>query len=82
MTVVPYGMPRLTGAWLGLVTYLAGDPVAQSGFTNDTGLSIGWLADRDAISRMIDTATGRDKQLLIAWCDWVTKNHWGVEGDE
>ena len=80
MQTQPYGLPLMTGAWLGLVQYLAGQPDARAAFTAATGHDLSSLGSR-GFDRMIDEATGRDVALVAAWCDFVTREVWGEERD-
>lgn len=83
MTVTPefYGTQEweilLGGFWCSLCNHLIGQPEARKAFKEDTGLNIEGLIPRSPIDALIDGATGHRETVLAAWCDWVTRNHWG-----
>lgn len=81
MTLTPYGWPFMAGAYLGLVQFLLTKREATDAFKADTGHDIMRVLLGRGIGAMVDKATGYDKAVVAAFADWVTKNHWGIEGD-
>lgn len=77
MKEIPFGLPEMMPAWLGLVCWAAKMPDIVRDFEKDTGLNIMSLLGRSPIDRMIDAATGYEGVLVTKWCDWVTVNLWG-----
>jgi hypothetical protein len=82
MTVVPYGLPLMGGAWLACLEWALTEPKLREKFHEDTGYDLSRLVNRAPIERMVDEATGFEKSVMAAWCDWATVNVWGVDGDE
>lgn len=78
----PMGMPYMLPAWLGCVHWAIGDDSIRKLFKEDTGYDVTSLVGRSPIEEMVDQATGRDREVLIRFCDWVTENIWGIEGVE
>jgi len=69
----------LGGFWASLCEYLISQPEARAAFKADTGKNLDSLVNRSQLDEMIDNATGYQSEIMAAWCDWVTVNHWGVE---
>lgn len=67
-------------AWVGLCEYLISQPEARAAFKADTGKNLDSLVNRSPLDAMIDNATGYQSEIMAAWCDWVTVNHWGRRG--
>lgn len=82
MIVIPEGLPLMASAWIGLVRWAAGEEGLRQEFMRNTGLKIESLLKRSPIDRMIDESTGYARMVVAAWCDWVTVNLWGQEGQE
>lgn len=78
----PYGLPLMLEAWLGCVHWAIGQPEIRDAFRRQEGRDLSVLLNRAPMAQMIDEATGRDREILISFCDWVTVHFWGVEGDE
>ena len=47
-------------------------------FFKDTGIE--FTPPKNAIEDMIDSATGRKKEMFAKFCDWVVEASWGEEG--
>lgn len=77
MKTIPYGIPLMLSEWMSLVLWLAGQKQYTDTFKKETGLDITALTRVSPIEVMIDTATGHQKTVIIAWADWVTENEWG-----
>ena len=77
MTTKPYGLPMMAGFWWSCVLATADEPKAVEAFRKETGLKLCFGVS--PLERMIDKAAGRDKSIVVAWCDWVTRNVWGEE---
>lgn len=82
MKTVPMGEDIMIGAWIGLLVWASEKEDIVEDFKRDTGKDIKSFLNRTPIIRMIDEATGYDKDVVIAWADWVTENLWGIEGVE
>lgn len=84
MRVTPdfFGTPQwdlmLRDAWAELCQYLIGQAEARAAFQKETGLNLELLAQCSPIEKLIDEAAGQHKQVMAAWCDWVTVVHWGT----
>jgi len=79
MKSIPYGDNIMTEAWLSCVSASSGVEGITKAFKEDTGIDIAVLVNRSPIEKMIDEATGLDKEIVVKWCDWVTKNIWGEQ---
>tara|TARA_R100001530_G_scaffold1886_1_gene3238 strand:- start:15736 stop:16005 length:270 start_codon:yes stop_codon:yes gene_type:complete len=81
MKTTPNGInnPILMGAWFSCVSASVGVEGITKSFKDDTGIDITILVNRSPIEKLIDEATGLDKDIAIKWCDWVTKNIWGEQ---
>jgi hypothetical protein len=82
MKTTPYGEDYMAGGWIGLVEWLVTQDWAVSDFKEKTGHDIISIIKARGIDRMIDKATGHDREVITAWADYVTEYHWGIEGDE
>jgi hypothetical protein len=82
MKTKPYGFPLMAPAFIGLASYLISEPKAVEAFAKETGLDLSILENRSAVEKMIDQAAGMERDLFIAWLDWVAVNHWGVEENQ
>ena len=77
MKVVPFGLPLMLDAWLGLLYFAIGEREVRARFKCETGYDLDSLAMVAGIDRLVDQATGRDREIIVAFCDWVTVNMWG-----
>lgn len=82
MKLQPMGFPLMADAWFGCVLWASKEKELCAEFTKDTGYNLAALLGGPPINQMIDKATGYDRLVVAAWCDWVTKNVWGEEGGE
>lgn len=70
---------EMTPAWLGCISWALGTPEVVEQFRKDTGLRC--RPARSVLDRMVDEATGADRQFLEAFIKWVNVNVWGpVDG--
>jgi hypothetical protein len=81
MTVMPAYMPELAPAWASFVNWAITQDGAIDAFKNDTGIDLREIVNASPFEAMVDQATGRPQQYIAAFCDWVTKSQWGVEGE-
>lgn len=77
MQVVPWGLPLMTEAWISLVIHAVGKDEVISAFKAETGHDLRSLTNASLVAAMADKATGRDRQMMASFCDWVTVNLWG-----
>jgi hypothetical protein len=82
MTTDPYGLPFMADAWLACVIWAAERPENIKQFKIDTGYDLTDVLKSRGLNKLIDQATGYDRKVVSAWADWVTKNYWGIEGEE
>lgn len=73
----PYGLPLMLDAWIGLVHWAIGKETFRERFKKDTGHDFKFLLSRSPIDMMIDKSTGIEREIFVAFCDWVTENLWG-----
>lgn len=75
----PYGLPLMIDAYLACVEHAISQPEARLSFKGQTGYDLESLIGRDPISKMIDKATGYEREVMLSFFDWVTVNIWGEE---
>jgi hypothetical protein len=63
------------GAWLGCIHWALGDAGSVAAFRQETGNN--WRPGNTPIERMIDTASGVDREFLFAFIRWANENIWG-----
>jgi len=78
MKTVPEGLPLMFDAWAGCVMWAIGNPEVREEFRKATGYDLSLLVNRSGLDAMIDAATGHQKTVLAAFCDFVTTNMWGL----
>lgn len=81
MTHKPYGEDYMFDAWLGLVTTTFNEKELRDKFMIETGVNIYDIVTAKGINEMIDKSTGRQKEAVVRWLDWVTVTLWGVESN-
>ena len=79
MTTDHYGLPLMAGAWLGCLITAVDLPGAKDAFMAETGHDLSDVLGAKGLDRLIDESTGRTREVVVAWADWVTKNLWGEE---
>jgi hypothetical protein len=76
MVEIPFGLPQMASAWVGCVSWALSVPDLRERFKVETGHSLDAIAEASGLDQLIDGATGRTRDGLVAWCDWVTVNVW------
>lgn len=81
MTVMPshFDLPGMGAAWLGCVRTTLAEPEARKQFQRETGHNIEALVTDSPIEQMIDMASGHQRKVIAAFCDWVTLRIWGTD---
>ena len=80
MKTDPYGLPLMMQAWIDFIRWAIGEKEIRAKFQKETDIHIENLIPRNALDAMIDEATGYDgKEMIVAFCDWVTMEFWGIE---
>jgi hypothetical protein len=82
MKVKPYGYPAMKEAWSVCLSWAISHDNMRMQFKAETGFDIDSLINASALCRMINEGTGYERDVFIAWCDWVTENVWGVDDQE
>ena len=62
-------------AWRDCVVWAIGEPEIVAAFRRDTGNT--WAPGRSGLERMIDAATGVDRDFVEAFIRWANVNIWG-----
>lgn len=75
----PYGEEHMFPAWYGYVLFAVNDAVICEEFKDKTGIIVKYFLQGGQIGKMIDSATGYEKDVLVKWCDFITEHHFGVE---
>jgi hypothetical protein len=76
-TVEPYGWPLMKDAFFSFVSYAIGEKGFQVEFKKASGHDLNSLIPKNGLEAMIDKATGRTKQILKEFVDWLIVNYWG-----
>ena len=79
MDYTPEGEDYMVDAWFGLVMYASKQEDYREQFKKDTDMDLSVIGSV-GLDRMICDATGYTDAVVIKWCDWVTKNLWGIDG--
>jgi hypothetical protein len=69
--------PFQVGAFVSFVQFALGKPEFREAFTKETGVTLDSVALANPIEQLIDKATGRTKEVLGAFLDWVVIRLWG-----
>jgi hypothetical protein len=65
----------LLPAWLGCFSWALGEPEILAAFRIETGNT--WTPGRLPIERMIDDATGADREFFAQFAAWMNATIWG-----
>ena len=76
MKVTPFGWPHMAGIWAACLMWAVTEDAIVARFEADTGKKLPPPA-RNGLERMIDEATGVNRDIAVAFADWVTKEIWG-----
>ena len=84
MKNTPFGEDYMVGAWLGLLIYTSSkiDHWGKVQFKKETNIDIDKILSAKGINTIIDEVTGYQREAVVKWADWVTKNIWGSEEDQ
>lgn len=66
-------------AWEGCLRWALGKDEILNAFRAETGNQ--WHPGRTPIDRMIDKATGVDREFMVAFVAWFNENVWGDVSD-
>ncbi len=80
MKLIPMGLPLMFEAWFSCVLWCSSEADFRKQFESDTGLKLSALVGRSHFDKMIDNATGFEREVLAGFCDYVTAQIWGEEG--
>ncbi len=69
--------PLMQMAWVGSLRHAVSDPDMFAAFKAATGDTI--TPPRNCLETMIDEATGREEQFLLAFARWHNANVWGED---
>lgn len=76
-TKEPYGLPLMQDAFFDFVLWAVGQTDMLAQFKKDSGYELESLIPKNGLERMIDEATGRTKDIIGKFIDWLIVNHWG-----
>jgi len=79
MTKTPYCWPAMAGAFMSCAVWAASKEEIVKAFEKDTGWDVRTVVLRSSIEKMVDEATGRDREFLGKWYDWVAENIFGED---
>lgn len=65
----------MAAAWSDFLRYAISDPDIVNAFSRDTGRKL--FAARSAMDALIDKATGRENDDIMAFMVWATRTQWG-----
>lgn len=80
MTVTPYGWPVMHQAFVDFISFAIDKEEFREAFKKDSGIDLDAVVPKTPLDAMIDEASGFRDSIFTAFIEWVTKNHWGVEG--
>lgn len=69
---VPFYM---ADAWFSCMHFAIGDENLLGQFREETGMT--WTPGKAGLDRLIDEATGADREFVEAFVEWAHKNVWG-----
>ena len=69
--------PRMAAAWASAVSAASVTEPLMRQFRADTGCA--WKPGRTGLDRMIDEATGADKDFVIQFVKWFNRVVWGED---
>ena len=75
----PFGEDHMIGAWVACLEYALTNETLRREFKQETGIDIYDVITATGLKKMIDEATGYQKEAITQLADWVTKNLWGIE---
>ena len=67
--------PLMRWPWASCLRVVARDPEALAAFRRDTGCT--WKPGHTSLDRMIDEATGAERDWLVQFITWFNANVWG-----
>lgn len=70
----------LWDAWFGCLHWCLGEPGMVQAFRDETGNN--WYPGTAPLDRMIDKATGADREFLLQFAAWVNERVWGGIGSD
>jgi hypothetical protein len=76
-TKEPYGWPLMQDAFFDFVLWAVGQTDMHAQFKKASGHDLESLIPKNGLARMIDEATGRTKDIIGKFIDWLIVNHWG-----
>lgn len=79
MKLIPLGWPLMAGAYFGCVSWALDNNDIKRAFKDETGIDLESIANARGEARMIDEATGRTREAMAAFMDFVTRTVWGIE---
>lgn len=79
MKLTPLGWPLMAEAYLGCVSWALDNDDIKRAFQEETGINLESIANAKGEARMIDEATGRTREAVAAFMDFVTRTVWGIE---
>lgn len=82
MTTTPYGSDHQAGPFLAFVCLAYEIEENRIKFKAETGIDIVEIVKALGVRKEIDRVTGRQRDALVKFADWVTVNLWGEDGRE
>lgn len=84
MKTIPEGIgtPFMTVFWASGLRCAIAMPGIVERFENETGIKITSIATSSGLDAMIDEASGRTRNAVIAFADWFTTNIWGEQNKQ
>lgn len=71
--------PLMAVAWLSFVSWAARHRETLAAYEADTGKRLVFSRPRSPIDRMIDEATGYERESMESFVDWVNAELWGED---
>lgn len=77
MTSRPYGLPLMAAEYFAFVVWCFRDAECVARFKSETSIDIQEIVSARGIAAAIDVATGRQREAILGFVDWVTRELWG-----
>lgn len=80
MTKTPSGRPEWSYSFYAAASWAAGKKEYVRDFRQETGMDITGIVDeRTPVHKLIETISGKERETLVAWLDWVAEYVYGLE---
>ena len=82
MTKTPTGWPMMAEAFFDFALMTIREEAVQLAFKDDTGHDLTQFVRGTPLDRLIDQSSGREREVLAGFMDWIAETQWGIEGQD